>query len=60
MISDLHIHTVRDFPGSPMAKTPYLHCRALGSIPSQGTKIPHAELCGQKKNNLKRFFLSLY
>ena len=32
-------------PGSPVVKIPW----ALGSIPGQKTKIPHAAWCGQKK-----------
>ena len=34
-------------PGSPVVKIPW----ALGSIPGQKTKIPHAAWCGQKKKN---------
>ena len=40
---------IRDFPGSPVVKTPRFHCRGRGfDIPGQGTKIPHA--VWQKKN----------
>ena len=30
--------TLWDFPGGPVAKTPSSQCRALGSIPAQGTR----------------------
>ena len=33
-------YLIRDFPGGPLAKTPYSQCRGLGSIPAQGTR-PH-------------------
>ena len=32
----------RDFPGGPGVKTPCPQCRGMGSVPGQGTKIPHA------------------
>ena len=35
-----------------MVKIPRFHCR--GSIPGQGTKIPHAAQRGQKKKKEKR------
>ena len=38
-----------DFLGGPVVKTLRSHCRGKGSIPGQGTKIPHAARCGQKK-----------
>ena len=38
-----------DFPGGPVAKTLCFQCRGIGSIPGQGTKIPHAVLHSQKK-----------
>ena len=31
-----------DFPGGPVVKIPCFHFRGHGSIPGQGTKIPHA------------------
>ena len=33
---------VRDFPGGPVVKNPPCNAEDTGSIPSQGTKIPHA------------------
>ena len=33
---------MRDFAGGPVAKTLSSQCREHGSIPGQGTKIPHA------------------
>ena len=32
----------RDFPGSPVVKNLPSNARAMGSIPGQGTIIPHA------------------
>ena len=43
----------KDFPGSPVVKTPHLHCRGHSSIPGQGTKIPRAAWHGQKKKKKK-------
>ena len=37
-----------DFPGGPVVKTSSTAVGS-GSIPGQGTKIPHAMHCGQKK-----------
>ena len=34
--------TVRDFPGGPVVKNPPYNAGDAGSIPGQGTKIPHA------------------
>ena len=46
---------IRDFPGSQVVKTSSSAGDA-GSIPGQGTKIPHAMQQGQKinKNILKK------
>ena len=42
-------HSSRNFPGSPEAvKTLPPNAGAMGSIPGQGTKVPHAVGCGQK------------
>ena len=41
----------RDFPGSPMVKTPQFQCWGAGSIPGQGTEILHAVWQDQKKKN---------
>ena len=32
----------RDFPGGPVVKNPPTNAEDTGSIPGQGTKIPHA------------------
>ena len=32
----------RDFPGGPVVKNPPYNAGDAGSIPGQGTKIPHA------------------
>ena len=46
-----------DFSVGPVVKTPLFQCRDIGSIPSQGTMIPHAVWHSQKiktnKNNFK-------
>ena len=34
---------LRDFPGGPVVKNPLYSAGDRGSIPGQGTKIPHAE-----------------
>ena len=39
----------RDSPGSPAVKTPHFHCRGMGSIPGQVTRIPYAMQHGKKK-----------
>ena len=31
-----------EFPGGPVVRTQCFHCGDPGSIPGQGTKIPHA------------------
>ena len=41
-------------PGGPVVRTPHLHCRGLGSIPGQQTRIPLAMQHG--KNNNNKFF----
>ena len=42
------------FPGGPVVKTPCFQSWGVGSLPGQGTRVPHATWCGQKK---KIFFL---
>ena len=37
----------RDFPGSPVVKTPLSNAGGMGSIPGQGARIPQAS--GPKK-----------
>ena len=32
---------LRDFPGGPVVKNPPCNAGDMGSIPSQGTEIPH-------------------
>ena len=34
--------SLRDFPGGPAVKNPPSNAGDVGSIPGQGTKIPHA------------------
>ena len=46
-----------DFPGGPVVKTPHSQCGDL--IPAQGTRIPHAMWCGQKKEKNDLFSLSV-
>lgn len=43
-----------DFPGSLVLGTPHFHCRCVGSVPSQGTRILHEVWPGQKKNKSER------
>ena len=39
-----------DFPVGPVVKALWSHCAGgVGSIPGQGTKIPHAVQCGQEQ-----------
>ena len=38
----------QDFPGGPVVKTPSSQCRGTGSIPGQGTKIPHLHSVAKK------------
>ena len=38
-----------DFSSSPVVKTSPSNAGGIGSIPGQGTKIPHATGCSQKK-----------
>ena len=43
--------------GLPWGSSGWLHASnagVSGSIPGQGTKIPHAVLCGQKKKKVKK------
>ena len=39
----------REFPGSPVVRTPALTTKGSGSIPGQGTKILRVAQRGQKK-----------
>lgn len=52
-------HQEQDFPNSPVVKTPPSSAGGMNSIPSQGTKEPHAMRCGPKlkkqKQNLRSF-----
>ena len=43
------IQNQRDFPGSPVVKTPNFHCRGRGSMPGWGIKIPCASWCKERK-----------
>ena len=36
-------HHFRDYPGGPVVKNPPSSAGDMGSIPGQGTKIPHVE-----------------
>ena len=47
---------MRDFPAGPVLKILGFLCRdaeAKGSIPGQGTKIPHCSWSGKKKKKTK-------
>ena len=39
--------------GGPVVRTPCFHTGDTGSVPGQGTKIPHAEQHGQNINKQK-------
>ena len=52
---------LRYFPGSPVLKTPCFNAGCMGSIPSQGTKIPHAMQCGHKlEKKKKNIYIYIY
>ena len=40
---EINREELEGLPGSPVVKTPLLNTGDKGSIPGQGTKIPHAE-----------------
>ena len=44
----------RDFPSSPMVKTPHSQCRGAGSNPVQGTKIPTPHSMAKKKKKKRK------
>ena len=44
----------RDFPGGPVVKTLLPMKRGMGSIPGQGTKIPHTAQQKKKKQKTKQ------
>ena len=43
-----------EFPGGLVVRILGFHCHGLGSIPGQGTEIPQATWCGQKKRKKKK------
>ena len=43
-----------DFPGGPVVKTLYFHCRGHEFDPDWRTKIPQATQWGQKKKKKKK------
>ena len=45
----LKVHSLRDFFGSPVVKTPHFHCRGHGFSLWLGTKIPHVAQPKNKK-----------
>ena len=47
----------REFPGGPGVRNPPSNAGDTGSIPGQGTKIPHARQRGKKK---KKFLKKLH
>ena len=48
------IGVVRDFPGGPVIKTLFFHCRGKGSIPGLGTKIPPVKWRSQIERERER------
>ena len=45
---------MRDFPGSPVIKTPLSNAEGMDSIPGWRGKAPHASECGQKFRKKKK------
>ena len=45
---------IRVFLGGPGVKSLLFHYRGTGSVPGQGTKIPHALRCSQGKKKKKQ------
>ena len=42
-------HTLGEFPGGPVVRTPCFHSQDMGSVLSGGTKIPQVMQYRQKK-----------
>ena len=49
-LSWLLVIPIRDFPGSPVVKTPCFQYKGCNLIPGWGIKIPHTTWCGQNNN----------
>ena len=49
-----------NIPGSLAVRTSHIYFRGVGSIPGQGTKIPHATQLGQKKKKVLVFKIVLF
>ena len=47
----------RDFPGDHWLRFCTSNAGGAGLIPGQGTKMPHAAWCGQKKNMIELPFM---
>ena len=45
---------IRDFLGGPGVKSLLFYYRGMGSVPGQGTKIPHTLRCSQGKKTQKK------
>ena len=43
----------KDFPGSPVVKTPHSQCRGIGSIPGWGSKMTQEQPKFKKKKKKK-------
>ena len=54
---DFKTYICWDFPGHPVVKNLCFHCKGIGSISGQGTKIPHAAWCSQKNKNMHMLLL---
>ena len=48
-----------DFPAGPVVKTTF-QCRDMGSIPGQGSKVPHAMAYGQNFFKIKKKTVNVY
>ena len=50
---NLKVAPTKECLGGSVVRTQCLHCRGPGLIPVQGTKIPQAMQCSQKKKKKK-------
>ena len=45
---------LREFPGDPVVRTLLFHCKGVGAIPGQRTKIPCSAAKKKKEKKRKR------
>ena len=53
LIFDMKRALMREFPGSPVVRTPCFHWRGMGSAPGHGTRILHATQQSSDKHQRK-------